>query len=619
MFVTIWTCTQEWSLIAIRETALTFETCHQPLTWSSALTRSISVRSLRLPRTGTLIRIRATASAGVRRVSCSASASTGCSIRSAVSLSMATRASIVRSMSAESSAPRLRPLGVGEILDVGIKIYLRNCADALQDRRLRRPAGPDPRQHRRGLRAAEAASRCRAATRSRRRSTGTPTDVSGNDAATFAVGLLVAALISFLAGRLAQAGCFRAIADAYLGEEVCWRSSLRFALRRLPALVGLSILTGILLGLAFVAFVIPFIYFFVAFAVAVPVLLVEGATPAAALGRSRRLVKGRWWGTLGVAVVGYLLVSLVSYALTGIVVGIAFANPVRNSVTGFVLNTLASTVGSMIPRRRRPRSSPSSTSTCASGRRGSTCSCSHSVSAWSAPTVASCRRSCPRRRRRRRKPAAVLAAASRLEAVQPPPRGARHRRAPEARHILAERRFRGTSLPRPLHGVFAWLGRHLRFVGHGWNWLAVRVGGVDVLWAILGALVLALAIFVATRVARRRIEHEAGAVGGGFRGGRREDPAELERLADEAERRGDLGVALRLRFRAGLLRLGRARALPLRPSLRTREVRRALRNAALRPAGARLRRGRLRRAAAAPGDVAAARTEWPRVVEEVGR
>src|SRR5947208_12554852 len=92
MFVTIWTWTQEWSLIAIRETALTFATCHQPLSWLSALTRSITVRSLRLPRTGTLIRMRATASAGVRRVSCSASASTGCSIRSAVSLSMAMNA-----------------------------------------------------------------------------------------------------------------------------------------------------------------------------------------------------------------------------------------------------------------------------------------------------------------------------------------------------------------------------------------------------------------------------------------------------------------------------------------------------------------------------------------------
>ena len=97
MFVTIWMCTQEWSLIAIRETALTFETCHQPLSWSSALTRSISVRSLRLPRTGTLIRMRATASAGVRRVSCSASASTGCSIRSAVSSSSLVRPSCTQS------------------------------------------------------------------------------------------------------------------------------------------------------------------------------------------------------------------------------------------------------------------------------------------------------------------------------------------------------------------------------------------------------------------------------------------------------------------------------------------------------------------------------------------
>jgi hypothetical protein len=59
-------------------------------------------------------------------------------------------------------------------------------------------------------------------------------------------------------------------------------------------------------------------------------------------------VEGRWWGTCGVAVVGYLLVSIVSAALTGLVVGIAFANPARNTVTGFVLNTLAATVGSMI-------------------------------------------------------------------------------------------------------------------------------------------------------------------------------------------------------------------------------------------------------------------------------
>ena len=29
-------------------------------------------------------------------------------------------------MSAQASAPQLRPLGIGEILDVGLKIYFRN-------------------------------------------------------------------------------------------------------------------------------------------------------------------------------------------------------------------------------------------------------------------------------------------------------------------------------------------------------------------------------------------------------------------------------------------------------------------------------------------------------------
>src|SRR5712691_8277600 len=87
MLATIWTCTQEWSLIRIRATAFTLAACHQPLSCASALTRSRMRRSLRLPRTGTLIRICATACAGVRRVSRSASSETGFSIRCSVSRS----------------------------------------------------------------------------------------------------------------------------------------------------------------------------------------------------------------------------------------------------------------------------------------------------------------------------------------------------------------------------------------------------------------------------------------------------------------------------------------------------------------------------------------------------
>jgi hypothetical protein len=188
----------------------------------------------------------------------------------------------------------------------------------------------------------------------------------------------------------------------------------------------------------------------------------------------------------------------------------------------------------------------------------------------------------------------------------------------QARQILAERRFHGTSLPRPFHGVLSWLGDHLHFVVRWWDWLAAKIGGRPVLWAIVGALVLALAAFLATRLARRRAEVEALGIGRRARA-RGEDPAELERLADEAERRGDLEVALRLRFRAGLLRLGRARALPLRPSLRTREARRTLGSA---------RFDRLARdfdevvyGGRPPNevDVEVARSEWPQVIAEARR
>jgi hypothetical protein len=77
MFVTIWMCTQEWSLISRRTTAFTFATCHQPFSWSSRFTRSTTRRSFVLPRSGTRMRIWATASAGLSRVSRRASSETG--------------------------------------------------------------------------------------------------------------------------------------------------------------------------------------------------------------------------------------------------------------------------------------------------------------------------------------------------------------------------------------------------------------------------------------------------------------------------------------------------------------------------------------------------------------
>jgi hypothetical protein len=188
----------------------------------------------------------------------------------------------------------------------------------------------------------------------------------------------------------------------------------------------------------------------------------------------------------------------------------------------------------------------------------------------------------------------------------------------EARSILAQRRYRGSSVPRPLHGVLHWLGEKFSFVGRAFHWLGDRIpGGDNTLWTILAALLVGGAAGVAFLLARRRaVGQLAGAEAS--RAERGADSRELERLAAEAERRGDLETAVRLRFRAGLLRLARARAIPPRDSITTREVRRTLRLPEFDALAADFDEIVYGRRDPRERDVEAARRDWPRVLAKAG-
>ncbi|MCZ7529821.1 MAG: DUF4129 domain-containing protein [Acidimicrobiia bacterium] len=89
------------------------------------------------------------------------------------------------------------------------------------------------------------------------------------------------------------------------------------------------------------------------------------------------------------------------------------------------------------------------------------------------------------------------------------------------------------------------------------------------------ALVAAVA-FVGVRTARRRTTAERAERIATAEVSR--DPSTLESAAVDAEEHGDLDAALRLRFRAGLLRLDAAGAIRFRPSITSGEVARQVRD-----------------------------------------
>jgi len=193
-----------------------------------------------------------------------------------------------------------------------------------------------------------------------------------------------------------------------------------------------------------------------------------------------------------------------------------------------------------------------------------------------------------------------------------------------ARHILAGRRYRGAPVPRPLHGLLRWLGDRVspitRWIGDRFSWLPSSL----VPWvqgAALIIVVLVAAAFVRAIATANARAGTLGSDGGSARGAAHaDDPAALEAAASEAETRGDLALAVRLRFRAGLVRLDRdAHAITYRPSLPTTDVRSELASPAFDALADTFERITYGRASADIADTEDARRAWPRVVAEARR
>jgi hypothetical protein len=231
----------------------------------------------------------------------------------------------------------LRPLGIGEILDAGIKLFMRHWQPLV----LSVVGLILPVQILSALVTASVAPEQFDVTT-------TESGVDEGEEAEFLVGQGVIALLSVISVLLATAVCFKAVADAYLGVEPEWRRSLRFAVRRLGGLLGVALVGGLLVALATLALIVPGIWLFVMYSVAVPALLLERIGPVQALRRSFRLVRGRWWPTAGALVVGYLLISILGALVTAVIMVIPAVVAEDNTLAGAVGAVVGGTVGSVL-------------------------------------------------------------------------------------------------------------------------------------------------------------------------------------------------------------------------------------------------------------------------------
>ena len=136
----------------------------------------------------------------------------------------------------------------------------------------------------------------------------------------------------------------------------------------------------------------------------------------------------------------------------------------------------------------------------------------------------------------------------------------------QARDILEEERFHGGQAPGPFKSFVDWLRTLVPDEPPVPRFVAI----------LLGIMLIVLAYLLARRFLNRRIALSAATRHALAPDS--EDPQVLERRAAEAEAAGNLEAALRLRFRAGLLRLDRRGAIAFRPSITTHEVRRTLRS-----------------------------------------
>lgn len=151
--------------------------------------------------------------------------------------------------------------------------------------------------------------------------------------------VLFLAILPFSVGAVTYAAC-----ESALGRPVTAGGMLRAITRRYFELLGF----WLLIALMYLVFcLIPlWIWIWVGWIAVMPVMFVENSRLGAAMGRSWRLVEGRWWRTFLILFLMGILVYVVRAALTAFVLLAQFLLMIVFS--SFVVSAIAQATGTVV-------------------------------------------------------------------------------------------------------------------------------------------------------------------------------------------------------------------------------------------------------------------------------
>jgi hypothetical protein len=235
----------------------------------------------------------------------------------------------------------LRPRRVGEILDAAFKLYFGNARVLMSSA----AAIVVPFQLLAGVVMLSAYSDGRDISTgfSGAGTTLTPAEAHARLGAT-----VINDVTSWIAGAFVLAACVKAISDAYLGETPTAAGSLRFGLRRLLPVLALTIVYTIGQLLGFVALIITGIWLYGMWSVRVPACVIERTGPFKSLGRSYRLVKGRWWPVAGVLIVAAVMLAVIGALIGGGLAALALSSGNPSVLLAVTISVLAAVVSGVL-------------------------------------------------------------------------------------------------------------------------------------------------------------------------------------------------------------------------------------------------------------------------------